>query len=147
MFKKFLLLISIMYTTHIVAGNILTQPVIVPDSIHELLVNSYGQDIDRKFAYCPVYNILYPNNKRWGNGIYRYWIQGNHLPTKLCIYYNDQLYIFNNEGWLYSADIITEFGKCVKEMNINNNDVVRFLKGLYIYLDEEKDMDYGITIK
>lgn len=124
---------------------VLHKSVSVPDSIKMILDEAYGNGLANASAH--VYNILESDCYDWKDGIYRYFGQGPHFPTKIFIVYGDKIFVFNNLGFCNPLSVINEFVECSKRLSLPDNDIIKFLKGICDYLENEKDKTYGTYIK
>lgn len=112
--------------------------------IKELL--AYGSDSDAilRGDSCRTYNILYPERKSLGDGVYRFFVSGKEvLPTRLFICHNSKIYFFRNTGHSSPNSVLSEYSDYINRMNLSDTDAVRYLKAVWLYLKDERKMNYG----
>ena len=119
--------------------------VIVPDSIATLL----DKECDRDFvnASANVANLLDTKKKSLIDGIYTFKGQGPHFPRRLFFYHDKKLFIFKSKGAFDPVGIIKEYGIYLSQNKLSPNDVIKYLKAIYTYLDSERGQTYGRYVK
>lgn len=111
------------------------------DSINKQLTKAYGtEDVGAGYN---VYNLLIKDDFRLQNGIYAFKGMGPHFSRQLFIY-NNGIYIFSDKG--FYQNIILDFVKCIKQLNLSNEQIFLYLTVLYNYLQEEYEDDFNNQI-
>lgn len=110
----------------------------ISDSTSKQLTKAYGaEDVG---AGHNVYNLLIKDDFRLQNGIYAFKGMGPHFSRQLFIY-NNGIYIFSDKG--FYQNIISDFVKCIKQLNLSNEQIFLYLTVLYNYLQEEYEDDFN----
>ncbi len=119
---------------------ITTQEISIPDSIKIQELRSFSSDINiSKEDSCYTYNILHPERRAFGNGVYRFILSGKSAPSKLLLCYNSKIYFFKNVGAKNSNDVISEYSDCIDKFKLKDIDAVRYLKAIWVYLKTENN--------
>ena len=112
--------------------------------IKELL--AYGADSDTisRGDSCRTYNILYPERKSLEDGVYRFFVSGKEvLPTRLFICHNSKIYFFRNTGRSSPNGVLSEYSDYIDKLDLSDSDVIKYLRAVWIYLKDERKMNYG----
>ena len=143
--KRFIIFIICLFFVSNLNGQKLTEfhGVELPDSVANYLETLYP-DMN---VSARVFNIISPNNKKWTDGIFSFMGQGPHFPRHLLISKRNNYYVFESEGFYNPEGVLKDFCACIDKLQLNNEEIILYLKEVYRYLEDEYGMDYGITIK
>ena len=56
-------------------------------------------------------------------------------------------FVFESEGFYNPKGVLKDFCACIDKLQLNNDEIILYLKEVYRYLEYEYGLDYGITIK
>ena len=143
--KRFIIFIICLFFVSNLNGQKLTElhGVELPDSVAHYLETLYP-DMN---VSARVFNIISPENKKWTDGIYSFMGQGPHFPRHLLISKRNKYFVFESEGFYNPKGVLKDFCACIDKLQLNNDEIILYLKEVYRYLEYEYDLDYGITIK
>ena len=143
--KRFIIFIICLFFVSNLNGQKLTElhGVELPDSVAHYLETLYP-DMN---VSARVFNIISPENKKWTDGIYSFMGQGPHFPRHLLISKRNYFYVFESEGFYNPKGVLKDFCACIDKLQLNNDEIILYLKEVYRYLEDEYGLDYGITIK
>jgi hypothetical protein len=119
----------------------------IPDSIASKLEEAYNKNARNVNAGKNVFNLLNRKDFALKNGIYSFQGQGPHFPRRIFIYNDGSIFIFENEGAFNPKGIIQEFAVCIEKLNLTGRQVVKYLKAISNYLEQEEGNTYGAEIK
>lgn len=123
------------------------QRVVVPDSIVIKLEEAYSKNAKNVNAGKNVFNLLNRKDFVFKDGVFSFQGQGPHFPIRIFIFNNGSIFIFENEGAFNPSGIIKEFVICVEKLNLSKKKVVKYIKAISDYLEQEVENTYGSEIK
>ena len=143
--KRFTIFIICLFFVSNLNGQKLTElhGVELPDSVAHYLETLYP-DMN---VSARVFNIISPENKKWTDGIFSFKGQGPHFPRHLLISKRKKFFVFESEGFYNPEGVLKDFCACIDKLQLNNEEIILYLKEVYRYLEYEYGLDYGITIK
>jgi hypothetical protein len=122
------------------------QMVEVPDTISQKLEEAYTEASDFQYAANAgknVWNLINRKDFTFKNGIYSFKGQGPHFPRRIFIFSNGKLFIFKNIGAFEPAKIVEEYLKCIKELDLSDDEVRIYLVAISKYIKDEEGQTYG----
>lgn len=123
------------------------QRVVVPDSIYIKLEEAYNKNANNVNAGRNVLNLSDKKDLIFKDGIYSFQGQGPHFPKKIFIFDKNRIFIFDNEGAYNPKGVLSEFLKCIDELKLNKNKIVRYSKIISDYLHNEENLNYGSEVR
>lgn len=123
------------------------QRVEVPDSIVIKLEEAYNKNAKNVNAGKNVFNFLNKKDFVFKDGMFSFQGQGPHFPKRIFIFNNGNIFIFENEGSFNPSGIIKEFVICIEKLNLSKKKVVKYIKAIGDYLEQEFENTYGNEIK
>jgi len=124
------------------------QMVDVPDSINIKLESAYKSitGFGNVNAGRNVWNLANRKDFIFKNGLYSFKGQGPHFPRCIFIFNNSKLYIFKSIGAFDFVGVLQEYLDCIKLLELNEADKVKYLKYIAVYLKDESGLTYGNEI-
>ena len=141
-----LLFMLIAYSQEFAQKEIVVKDVQVPDEVRIEEFRSYGTEYEeqiQKGDHCLTFNLLYPNQYSYGDGIYIYYNRGFHFPYRIFICYNSKTYFFKYAGFTAPCNVIHEYSECINRLKIKDSDAIMYLGAIWDYLRQEIKTDYG----
>ncbi len=125
----------------------LFQRVVVPDSIVNILEESYNKNAKNVNAGKNIFNLIDRNDFEFKDGIFSFQGQGPHFPRRVFIYNKTKLFIFESEGAFNPKGVIQEFAGSIYSLNLTNEQARKYTEIIAKYLYEESGNTYGTEIK
>ena len=107
----------------------------------------YNKNANNVNAGRNVLNLSDKKDLIFKDGIYSFQGQGPHFPKKIFIFDKNRIFIFDNEGAYNPKGVLSEFLKCIDELKLNKNKIVRYSKIISDYLHNEENLNYGSEVR
>ena len=122
------------------------QMVEVPDSVRVKLYNFYKEEEDRETIKAGIYifNLMDHNNYKFQNGIYSFRMMGPHFPRRIFIYNNGNMCILKSIGAFEPTELLKDYLECIKDLNLSDSEIRKYLKAISKYLEQEEGQTYGV---
>jgi hypothetical protein len=123
----------------------------LPDTVKVGIVNYYLNKENRKDINIKtgmyVFNLLKRKDFVFKNGIYSFKLMGPHFPRMIFIHDNNKTYVFDKSGSFDPIGLLEEYLICIKELQLPEIKVRKYLSAISQYLLEEEGQTYGQEIK
>lgn len=123
------------------------QRVVLPDSIYLKVDEAYKKNAKNVNAGKNVFNLSDRDDFVFKDGLYSFQGQGPHFPRRVFIFNKGLLFIFENEGAFDPKGIIQEFAGSMYQLKLTDKQVIKYIKLLVEYLEQETGNKYGKEVK